>query len=426
MAHHFREAMPMDIEMLSKYPDFVAFSLCIVLSIILAAGVQEASKFNLVFTGLNLVVVIYAVIVGSFKADLKNWHINSSVFHNTTIYGSGGFAPFGFKGILAGAATCFYAFVGFDAIATAGEEAKNPRKDIPLSIIGSLLACCVAYLVTSIIVTLLVPYYLLDQNAPLPIAFGHVGYNVAQYVIAGGAICGLTTSLLGSIFPVPRVIYSMASDGLIFRFFAVVNKRFKTPARATLSAGFLAAVLALVFDLQALVDMMSIGTLLAYTLVAASVLMLRYKEGENSNIKVTIGVTFIAISSTSISLLVTYLSRQLSEHYWWTYLILGIAGGVIFSSTVIIYLQKQNNDEIYFKVPFLPVIPVLSIFINLFLMFKLHWQTWIRFGVWMFIGFVIYFSYGLRKSSANPPESIDIDDTDYPELLHDDNEKLIN
>jgi L-asparagine transporter-like permease len=167
-------------------------------------------------------------------------------------------------------------------IATTGEEARNPQRSIPISIVLSLLFVFFAYFGVSAVQTLMVPYYLqteeLTKGAPLPYVFDYVGLPVAKWVISIGALTGLSTSLLGAMFPLPRVLYAMASDGVIFRFLSDVHPKFKTPLMATFLSGLLAGGMAAMFDVKELADMMSIGTLLAYTLVAVSVLILRYKD----------------------------------------------------------------------------------------------------------------------------------------------------
>ncbi|XP_019647119.1 PREDICTED: high affinity cationic amino acid transporter 1-like [Branchiostoma belcheri] len=274
-----RTHMPMHVSGLAEYPDFFSLGLTLILTALLAFGVKESTRFNNVFTGLNLCVILFVMVAGFIKADGSNWAITHAQIMNettnSTLDGVGGFFPFGASGMLSGAATCFYAFVGFDAIATTGEEVKNPQRAIPISIVVSLTICFVAYFGVSAALTLMVPYYKVDKNAPLPIAFADVGFTAAKYIIAVGAVCALSTSLLGAMFPMPRVIYAMASDGVIFRFLSKVNQRTQTPIIATVLSGILSGTMALLFDLKELVDMMSIGTLQAYTLVAACVLILR-------------------------------------------------------------------------------------------------------------------------------------------------------
>lgn len=468
----FKASMTMRVpgNVLAEYPDLFALILVLLLTGLLAFGVNESALVNKIFTGINLVVLGFVIISGFVKGNTANWNLTKEdyfSFINATNrsgpakveeeFGTGGFAPFGLAGVLSGAATCFYAFVGFDCIATTSEEAKNPMRSIPIGIVASLLICFFAYFGVSAALTLMMPYYQLNTQSPLPEAFSFVGWAPARYIVAVGSLCALSTSLLGSMFPMPRVIYAMAEDGLLFRMLSRMNTRTKTPLLATIASGVVAALMAFLFDLAALVDLMSIGTLLAYSLVAICVLILRYQPGslssssqteklvelvEGEKVAVsggdssdeygmeteerplqetfTVKLLFCpsgktptqtsghivyattAIISVFITVLCILLANCLPE------LLAGhasiVAPCVILSllcavCVIIIWRQPESKEALTFKVPLLPWLPLFSVFVNIYLMMQLDVGTWCRFAVWMLIGFAIYFFYGIRNSS---------------------------
>ncbi|XP_036379513.1 cationic amino acid transporter 3-like [Megalops cyprinoides] len=469
----FKASMSMKVsgKVLAEYPDLFALILVLLLTGLLAFGVSESALVNKIFTGVNLVVLGFVIISGFVKGDASNWNLTTEDFINMTNitdpkaiekqFGSGGFAPFGFSGILSGAATCFYAFVGFDCIATTSEEAKNPMRSIPIGIVASLLICFFAYFGVSAALTLMMPYYSLNTQSPLPEAFSYVGWGPARYIVAVGSLCALSTSLLGSMFPMPRVIYAMAEDGLLFRFLSRVNEKTKTPLLATIASGCVAALMAFLFDLAALVDLMSIGTLLAYSLVAVCVLILRYQPGSlnsasqseklmelgekaamtggdsgdedspgmetrplkerfcwrlllipscDSPTKTSGTIVYIttAIISTLFTLLCVVLAVWSAEvvegrPVWVTVCVL--LALFSFLCIVVIWRQPESKEALTFKVPLLPVLPLVSIFVNVYLMMQLDLATWCRFAVWMGIGFLIYFAYGIWNSTEGGSSS---------------------
>uniref|UniRef100_A0A669BRE2 Solute carrier family 7 member 14b n=1 Tax=Oreochromis niloticus TaxID=8128 RepID=A0A669BRE2_ORENI len=252
------------------YLDVLALVIALVVTAVIALGVRNTVGFNNVLNVVNLVVWVFMIIAGLFFISSSNWE-------------GGKFLPYGWSGVMQGAATCFYAFIGFDIIATTGEEAKNPNTSIPYAITVSLVTCLTAYVSVSVILTLMVPYNLIDGSAPLMEMFAVHGFMWGKYTVAVGSIAGLTVSLLGSLFPMPRVIYAMARDGLLFRFLSHVTALTHTPTVACVVSGSLAAVLALLVSLRDLIEMMSIGTLLAYTLVSVCVLLLRYQPDEQTD-----------------------------------------------------------------------------------------------------------------------------------------------
>ncbi|XP_055004745.1 high affinity cationic amino acid transporter 1 isoform X2 [Boleophthalmus pectinirostris] len=445
---------------LAKYPDLFAVIIIITLTGLLAFGVKESAMVNKVFTCVNILVLLFMVISGLVKGTLKNWQLdpeqilNDNYTSNSSFnltnglptkeqLGVGGFMPFGFTGVLSGAATCFYAFVGFDCIATTGEEVKNPQRAIPIGIVSSLLICFVAYFGVSAALTMMMPYYLLDPNSPLPVAFNYVGWGGAKYAVAVGSLCALSTSLLGSMFPLPRIIFAMARDGLLFSFLAHISER-KAPITSTVAAGVMSAIMAFLFDLKDLVDLMSIGTLLAYTLVAACVLVLRYQPEQpavayemantHEDMDLIDGISIPSMGMlpgmeerlsfrsvmfpdnpepSALSGYIVNVSASLLGVLILAFSVLAVQGGtalwnlavlslifiVCLLLVFVIWRQPESKTKLSFKVPFLPFIPVISMFVNVYLMMQLDSGTWIRFSIWMTIGMVIYFCYGIHHSA---------------------------
>ncbi|KAK5646901.1 hypothetical protein RI129_005365 [Pyrocoelia pectoralis] len=251
--------------MFGRPPDFLAFVITLLMMLLLAAGVKKSLIFNNVLNAINLAVWVFIMGAGMFYVDSSNWSEHS------------GFLPYGWSGVFTGAATCFYAFIGFDIIATTGEEATNPKKSIPMAIMASLIIILTAYVTSSMVLTLIVPYDKVDQDSALVKMFGEVGAYNCKYIVAVGALAGLTVSMFGSMFPMPRIVYAMAQDGLIFKALSQVWPSTGTPTLATFTSGLAASLAALLIQLEVLVQMMSIGTLLAYTLVSTCVLILRYQ-----------------------------------------------------------------------------------------------------------------------------------------------------
>uniref|UniRef100_A0A672SXL8 Solute carrier family 7 member 1 n=1 Tax=Sinocyclocheilus grahami TaxID=75366 RepID=A0A672SXL8_SINGR len=444
---------------LAEYPDMFAVLIILILTALLAFGVKESAMVNKVFTCINVLVLMFVVVSGLIKGTLKNWNLDPKEILNHTYFknlGVGGFMPFGFSGVLSGAATCFYAFVGFDCIATTGEEVKNPQRAMPIGIVASLLICFVAYFGVSAALTMMMPYYMLEKNSPLPGAFKYVGWEGATYAVAVGSLCALSTSLLGSMFPMPRVIWAMAEDGLLFKFLASINEKSKTPIIATVTSGIVAALMAFLFDLKDLVDLMSIGTLLAYTLVAACVLVLRYQpeqpsvnvqyqrascqeetEAEsinessagflpgsqdlctlsnllfpkNEEPSYLSGLT-VNICTSVLGVLVCVFSVVAVQGGFqiWALGVLATLAVACLIITMLIWRQPESKTKLSFKVPLLPFLPILSMFINVYLMMQLDRGTWMRFAIWMAIGFVIYFCYGIWHSTEAALASNDTED----------------
>ncbi|XP_047448609.1 cationic amino acid transporter 4 [Mugil cephalus] len=453
--------MQWHVPFLAHYPDLLAAGILIVASFFISFGVQVSSYLNHIFSTISMAVIVFILVFGFMLAEPANWSQEQ-----------GGFAPFGMSGILAGSATCFYAFVGFDVIASSSEEARNPQKAIPIATAISLALAATAYILVSAVLTLMVPWRTLDPNSALADAFFRRGYSWAGIVVAVGSICAMNTVLLCNLFSLPRIVYAMAEDGLFFSIFARVNPITKVPVNAILVFGILMAVMALIFDLEALVQFLSIGTLLAYTFVASSVIVLRFqpekakgtastspnpnaepspapseahtiaddsgelKQYESFSDKIQLverqktserrgvgqlracwepyldrllgdcepgdvvaySVLTLIVSSVSLCAVLEFGNKQLQLPVWSFAMLLVIFSLAFLISLILIWVHEPQKNQKTFQVPLVPLTPGASILINVFLMMKLSFLTWIRFTVWIAIGLFVYFGYGIWHS----------------------------
>ncbi|XP_044598884.1 cationic amino acid transporter 4 [Cotesia glomerata] len=446
---------------LGHIPDPLACILCLVYALILGSGVKVSSRLNSVLTMVNLGVIGLVIGLGCQYANFGNWTDEKHY----------GFMPFGIAGVMAGAAKCFYAFVGFDSIASCGEEARNPSKSIPRATSFSMIIVVIGYILLSGMLTLVVPYWEINPTAALSEAFASRGVTWANYVISIGALCGMTTTLFGSLFSLPRIIYAMASDGLIFSFLGRVNERTQLPIINLAISGVMCSVIALLFDLAHLVEFMSIGTFLAYTIVSASVIILRYrpindiphfiptKTHEAESPSDTSSTSSLTDSSPDDSELIESQKvnpvGRLKKHYaklaniignwepgtavmaaliiyiagcicisvlllgltspfdqepsWWNNLLYFFVSLIMVACLLVIGAHEQCpavDDK--FRVHFVPLVPAISIYINILLMSHLQLLTWLRFFVWMFLGILIYFLYGIHHSKEAGPNSYSV------------------
>jgi amino acid transporter len=439
----------------------LAAVICFICMGILLFGVKESSRFNMIMTIMNISVILFIIIAGSTYIDSKNWSIPIPADLDTSTYkigsscSKGGFFACGLNGILTGAAQVFFAYIGFDSVTTLAEEVKNPKRDLPIGIIVTLSISSALYIGASLVVTGMVPWYLLDQNRPLATAFKQVGNDWAATLIAGITVTGLTASTLTSLFGQPRIFYRMAKDGLLFRAFATLHPTTKAPLWGTIITGCSAAFIAFIFSLDALSNMISIGTLLAFSTVCGGIVILRYEspnrprnsvpgedlqgsspnnnysaenaallEGPEYNEEVAIPAVkkllqplfrrAVCVSmdrilpSNSAVLLCIYLLpcvmvsvglRESDTIPWAITIIFALLGVMIVLRIWYLPVDKANlprSDQ--FICPLVPFLPCLGIFTNIYLITSLDFLSYVRVFIWTLIGFSIYFFYGIHHS----------------------------
>jgi APA family basic amino acid/polyamine antiporter len=323
------------------YFDLPAIVITAIITVILVIGIRESAGFNAGMVIVKLAIVLFVIAVGVFYIDAKNWQpfapfgYTGVSFFGKTLFGQTGLGgePLG---VLAGAAIIFFAYIGFDSVSTHAEEAKRPQRDVPIGIIASLILCTFLYIAVSAVLTGMVPYNQIDINAPVADAFRQKGLSWARRLIDVGAITGITSVLLVMMLSQPRVLLAMARDGLVpQKFFGAVHDKFRTPWKATIVTGIFVAIMASLLPLRILAQLTNIGTLLAFVIVCAAVLIMRY---------------------------------------------------------------TNPHAERPFRAPLFPFVPIMGILTCLILMFSLPPENWERLLVWLLIGFVIYFSYGRKHS----------------------------
>lgn len=361
--------------------------LIIFLTTLLCVGVKESARFNGIMVAIKLLVVLFVIVAGFKWVEPSNWQP---------------FAPFGVSGIVHGAALIFFAYIGFDAVSTAAEEVKDPNRDLPIGIIASLVICTVLYVAVSATITGMVPYAEIDAGAPLAEAFGSVGNTFAQKLIGLGGFVGLTTVVLVLLMSQPRIWYAMARDGLLWPWFAKINPKTRTPMNATILAGSIALLMAAV-PMEDLHHMVSIGTLFAFVVVSSSILILRYKDPEKPSAVVnqTLGLCFgLAVLSVGLAGFMDGSDSSLPLAVKWA----AVSLGLMISAFPTAFMLKQPtlNPPTTFKCPFVPVVPILAMAGNIFMMVKLDPSAWVRLFIWLAIGFVIYFAYGRSHSKLDP------------------------
>jgi APA family basic amino acid/polyamine antiporter len=334
--------------------NLAAAALVLVLTAVLCLGIRISNAVNAVVVVIKVAIVLLVIVAGITYIKTGNWHhfipesgstpAPGGSSEKTLIQDIGlGTGTFGVGGIFTAAALVFFAFIGFDIVATAAEETKKPQRDIPIGIFGSLAICTVLYVAVSLVVTGMVPYNKINVDAPLANAFKSVGADGIAQVVSWGALAGLTTVTLLLMLGQSRVFFAMSRDRLLPPVFANISERFQTPYRTTLVTGIAVAVLAALVPLTELANLVNIGTLFAFVVVALGVIVLR---------------------------------------------------------------RSRPDLERAFRTPWVPVVPILSVLASIYLMLNLPSITWLRFLIWMAAGFVVYFAYGQRHSrlaTGEPP-----------------------
>ncbi|XP_014789345.1 cationic amino acid transporter 3 isoform X3 [Octopus bimaculoides] len=513
---------------MDTHPDVMALSIVLIATFVTMIGAKVTSVVSCVCSLLNVVVVACIICVGFFHVNSQNWTAHP------------GFFPEGITGILAGAATLFVAFLGFDAVATSSEECKDPSRVVPVSIVTTLIICFVLYFGVAMAITLAYPWYQLQDRAALPKAYEARQIFGSNYVIGIGGMLGLSAALFGCLYSISRIIYSMADDHILFKCLSFITKLTRSPAIAVFMGGLTSGTIAMVFKLETLIDTMAIGTLAAYTVVSISVLCLRYdseivglykeyedisdirtlrmastdfinntgyrtyknyrlnrhdphfyssidsftKQGDSNSYinnvhqqnveaketfatqksksvictelqdtspmisvsgsnhstyqrissivsgssfgslfqfsndycepterswrKFSISLIVYIISSVVLCVLTIHGRQYVYAQSWWAIIILAASLFTMITCLVVIARQPKNKINLLATTPYVPVVPLASFTLNAYLITSLPQSAWLRFAVWLAIGLLVYFGYGIHKSKERDLEDQEV------------------
>ncbi|KAK3003053.1 hypothetical protein RJ639_018014 [Escallonia herrerae] len=336
----------------------------------------------------SVVIVLFVIIVGAFKVDVSNWSP---------------FAPNGFKEILTGATVVFFAYVGFDAVANSAEESKRPQRDLPLGIMGSLLICAALYIGVCLVLTGMVPYTALGEDAPLAEAFTSKGLKYVSVLISIGAVAGLTTTLLVGLYVQSRLYLGLGRDGLLPSLFAKVHRTRHTPIHSQVWVGIVAGILAGLFNVHVLSHILSVGSLTGYSVVSACVVALRWKDKSASQYS----TRWISKRGEGITCLIVIaccgFATGLLYRFSASFIFAIVAIVIAILAAAALYFRQMYAVAPGFSCPWVPVVPAVCIFFNIFLFAQLHYEAWVRFIVLSIISVAIYAIYG--QYHANPVSS---------------------
>ena len=368
--------------------DLPALFIVMLITCLVYRGIKESRTASNVMVGIKLIIIFLVIVLGGYYVNPVNWSP---------------FAPNGLAGILKGVSAVFFAYIGFDAISTTAEECKNPQKDIPRSIIYSLIICTILYVVISLILTGMVSYTELGVGDPLAYVFKKLNLNWISGIIAFSAVIAMASVLLVFQMGQPRIWMSMSRDGLFPKVFSRIHKKYKTPSFATIITGVLVGVPTLFMNLTEVTDLTSIGTLFAFVLVSGGILILPKNDNLNPNrfrvpyfnAKYILPVLLILI----LIILIGYKQTEMISFFnikdfeEWDLLKNKIP--------TLLFIIAAITMSVLSFIKNLSLIPVLGMLSCFYLMTELGYINWMRFTIWMLIGLVIYFIYGFRNSNLN-------------------------